>query len=56
MPKTTEKVIATLEMVVEYEEFPDKSDLEEVVEKARELGHVAKALLTIHRATITSLI
>jgi len=51
-----EKVIATLELIVQYEEVPDTSSLQEVIEKASELGSVVKAELTIHRSTKVNLI
>lgn len=51
-----EKTIATLELVVEYEEVPDTNELQDLLEKARELGHTIKAQLTIHRSTKVDLL
>jgi hypothetical protein len=50
------KTVSTLELTVEYENVPATSDLQDIVEKARELGHVTKAVLTIHQATTQDLL
>lgn len=49
------KVIATLTLVVEYEELPDNSEIEDVLDKAREVGYVQKASFTVLRAVTKEL-
>ena len=46
-PKYPEKTVAVLTMVVTYEEVPDKSEVEDLIEKACELGGVESAVLKI---------
>lgn len=47
-----DKVVARLDIVVEFEELPDTSDIERILDEAKAYGAVAKAELTIHK-TIT---
>lgn len=54
--KRDEKVVATLRLTVEYEQLPGKDDLDELIEKLRELGYVGVAELTIHKKTVTHLV
>lgn len=51
-----ESVVATFTLIVEYEELPDQSSLEELVEKARELGGPITATLEIHKTTSVNLL
>lgn len=55
-PAKNEKVIATLELIVEYESIPDQHEIEQLIEKAREYGGPIKADLTIHKSYKTSLL
>ena len=54
--KRDEKTIATLELIVDFEDVPDESVYDEILEKCREQGGIRKAILTIHRATRKTLV
>ena len=60
MTKNTKNVrettVARLTLVVEYEALPDTSDIEELVEKAREYGAPVKAELEIFKASKVDLL
>ena len=47
----TEKTVATLVLEVSYDTLPDTTDLNDLIEKARELGGVDKAEFTIHKTS-----
>lgn len=51
-----EKTVATFEMVVSYEELPSQSEIQELIEKAREYGGVDKATLTIHKRIVQEIV
>ena len=51
-----ETIAATLEMTVTYESVPNTSELQELIDKAREYGAVVKANFTVHRAVKQSLV
>lgn len=54
-PKRVEPV-ATLVLVVEYDEFPDVDEIQSLVETARGFGSIVRADLTVRRAVTKSLI
>jgi len=46
---------ATLKMVVTFDDVPDKSDLDDLLEKAKEFGGIEEATLTIHKDVVQDL-
>lgn len=47
---------ARLTLIVEYDTLPDQSEIEDMVEKAREQGRVTKATLTYLRLATLELV
>lgn len=57
MAKTVKQdPVAELTLIIEYDELPDRSELNELIEKAREVGGVIKAELEIKRLTVVDLL
>jgi predicted ABC-type ATPase len=55
-PKGDETVASRLEMTVEFEDVLSDSDVMEIVEKARETGHVIKATYEVLKTTKRELV
>lgn len=54
--KADERIAARLEMIVNYETVQDRGDIEEIIEKAREHGHVVKATYKVLRTYTEELV
>lgn len=52
---TAPKPIATLTIIIDFDEIPESSYLDEIMDKAREFGAVQRADLEVHTPHTTDL-